>query len=400
MESAVRAPQPARAVAALPPRRPLLDVAHAARALDLAQRIFTASVPVLADDWAAPESIGRYGGAVLVAESLARAGRGDDAALRAVLREALVFAPDRLSLYDGAGGLLVVLDAVDPQRASLAGVRAKLRAAVDASIVAAPPGDPVDMYSFDLVSGVAGRAIALRGDATPDARAALRAFAHAFADRVDARLASDDENVAAVNLGVAHGVPGVLAGLNAALPDDRALARRYAELLLARSHAVGGAHRWDSVWRAAQRPSARRAWCYQTVGVAAVLDDRGRLDGDDALRALAADALAGVLDDSESEFGHWDDALCHGRAGVATIAWRFAARDERFARHAERLAREVLDDFNERAPLGYRAYNLPAAREEDRASFLDAALGVAQFLVDAATAQERRWLPLFGLLPD
>jgi hypothetical protein len=399
MESAVRAPQPAHGIAARPPRRPLLDAAGAKRALDVAQRIFAASLPLLATDRSAPESIGRYGGAALVAESLARAGRGDDAAVRAMLREALVFAPDRLSLYDGAAGLLVVLDAVDPQRASLAPVRARLRAALDASLIGAPPGDPATMASFDLVSGVAGRAIALRGDAPDEARGALRAFAHQFADTVEARLASGDENVAAVNLGVAHGVPGMLAALNAVLPGERALARRYVALLLERSHAVAGAHRWGSVWRAAERPSARRAWCYQTAGVAAVLDDRARLDGDDALRALAADALAGVLDDPEPELGRWDDALCHGRAGVATLASRFAS-DARCARHAESLARDVVDRFDERAPLGYRSRDLPAARDEDRISFLDAALGVAQFLVDAATAQERRWLPLFGLLPD
>jgi hypothetical protein len=400
MESAVRAPQPARAVGVAGARRPLLDGAGAARALDVAQRILTASMPVLAADRSAPESIGRYGGAALVAESLARAGRGDDAAVRALLRDALVFAPDRLGLYDGAAGLLVVLDALDPQRASLAGVRARLQAAVDASLIAAPPGDPADMLSFDLVSGVAGRAVALAGDASPQARTALGAFARAFADVVESRLASDDENVAAVNLGLAHGVPGILAALNFALPGDDALARRYVELLLARAHVVDGAHRWGSVWRAAERPSARRAWCYQTVGVAAVLDDRARLAGDATLRAVAADALAGVLDDPEPELGRWDDALCHGRAGVASIAWRFAGADERFARHAAQLARTVLDDFDERAPLGYRSYNLPAAREEDRQSFLDAALGIAQFLIDAATAQERRWLPLFGLLPD
>ncbi|HWT04964.1 MAG TPA: lanthionine synthetase LanC family protein, partial [Xanthomonadales bacterium] len=329
-----------------------------------------------------------------------RAGRGDDATVRALLREALVFAPDRLGLYDGAAGLLVVLDALDPQRASLASVRARLRDAVDTSVTGAPAGDPADMLSFDLISGVAGRAVALRNDASSQARDALRAFAHAFANAVEARLASDDENVAAVNLGVAHGVPGMLAALNAALPEDRALARRYVTLLLERSHRVDGAHRWGAVWRAAERPSARRAWCYQTVGVAAVLADRARLDGDDALRALAAHALAGVLDDPAPELGRWDDALCHGRAGVATIAWRFTAGDARFAARAKTLAREVLDHFDERAPLGYRSYNLPAAREEDRVSFLDAALGVAQFLIDAATAQERRWLPLFGLLPD
>ena len=400
MESAVRAPQPARAVGVAGARRPLLDETGAARALDVAQGIFTASLPLLAADRSAPESIGRYGGAVLVAESLARAGRGDDATLRAVLREALVFAPDRLGLYDGAAGLLVVLDALDPQRTSLAGVRARLRNAVDASLIAASPSDPAEMQTFDLISGVAGRAIALRDDASSEARAALRAFAQAFADTVESRLASDDANVAAVNLGLAHGVPGMLAALNGALPDERALARRYVTLLLERSHLVDGAHRWGAVWRAAERPSARRAWCYQTAGVAAVLGDRARLDGDDALHALAANALAGVLDDPEPELGRWDDALCHGRAGVATLAWRFATGDARFPPHAERLARDVLDRFDARAPLGYRSYDLPAAREEDRVSFLDAALGVAQFLIDAATAQERRWLPLFGLLPD
>ena len=400
MESAVRASQPARAVTAPGVRRPLFDDARAARALDLAQRIFTKSLPMLTADRSAPESIGRYGGAVLVAESLARAGRADDATLRATLRDALVFAPDRLGLYDGAAGLLVVLDALDPQRTSLADVRTRLRDAVDTSLIGAPPGDPAEITSFDLISGVAGRAIALRANTSCEARAALRAFAHAFADTVESHLAADDANVAAVNLGVAHGVPGILAALNAALADDRALAQRYVALLLERSHLVAGAHRWGSVWRAAERPSARRAWCYQTVGIAAVLDDRARLDGDDALRALAANALAGVLDDPEPELGRWDDALCHGRAGVATIAWRFAATDERFARHAETLARTVLDDFDERAPLGYRSYNLPASREEDRPGFLDAALGIAQFLTDAATAQERRWLPLFGLLPD
>jgi hypothetical protein len=146
-------------------------------------------------------------------------------------------------------------------------------------------------------------------------------------------------------------------------------------------------------------PSARRAWCYQTVGISAVLADRARIDDDAALHALAADALAAVLDAPEPEDEPWDFALCHGRSGVASIAWRFAD-DDRVAPHAERLAHEVLAAFDERAPLGYRTSISPDRRPEDRAGFLDAALGIAQFLIDAATAQERRWLPLFGLCAD
>ncbi len=151
------------------------------------------------------------------------------------------------------------------------------------------------------------------------------------------------------------------------------------------SHRVDGAHRWNAVWRPGEPPSARRAWCYQTVGVAAALYDRARLDGDDALRALAADAVAAVLDARYDGEQSWDAALCHGRSGVAAVAWHFAD-DERLVRHAARSRGRCSPSTTRALPLGYRTYNLRDRRHEDRADFLDAALGIAQFLIDAATA--------------
>jgi hypothetical protein len=377
-------------------RTPLLSGADAERALAIAERIFANARPLLSKT-SAPESIGSFGGAVIVADALARAGCGGEDQVRALLREALVFAPDRLGLYHGAAGLLVALDVVDPARASLAAVRARLRDALAGSLADPPPIDFSEVTSYDLVSGVAGRAIALRGD-VPAALPALRAYAERFADAVDAKLAAYDV-LAPLNLGLSHGIPGILAALNLALPEERAPARRYVDLLLRMGQRIEGAYRWDAVWHPAEPPSARRAWCYQTVGVAAVLYDRARLDGDDELRALAADALAAVLDERHDAEQSWDAALCHGRSGVAAIAWHFAD-DERLVRHAAALARRVLAEYDPERALGYRTLNLRERRAEDRADFLDAALGIAQFLVDAATAQERRWLPLFGLLPD
>lgn len=381
-------------------RRPLLRGPDAERALDVAALVFEASCAQLDASPAPPESIARYGGAALVAEALARAGRVDPAWVSALLRSAFVFARDRIELYHGAAGLLVVLGALDPDRTSLAAARTTLCALLAKSLEDAPTGDPGVPASFDLIRGVAGRAIAL-GAATNGALEsttanALRAWAHAFADAVERRLAAGD----ALNLGVSHGLPGVLAALNVALPGDRDLSGRYVRAIVGASHGAGGARRWDALWHPGRRPSARRAWCYQTAGVAAVLDDRARLDGDEALRALAADALAAILDDPEPEEWGWDAALCHGRGGVAALAWRFAARDARFTPHAERLALGVLDEFDPSAPFGYRSWNARDRLGEDRYGFLEGALGVAQFLVDAATAQERRWLPLFGLLPD
>jgi hypothetical protein len=391
VESAVRA-QPALGVSA---RAPLVSGDDARRALDVAQRVNAATAAALANEPGPPESLGRHAGTALVTESLRRAGRAGPDEVRAALQPALVFAPDRLSLYGGAGGLLVAIEALDPERTSLRAPREKLRAALGASLRDAPPGRLDSVGTYDLISGPSGRAIALARSAREPVDA-FAPFARALADTVEDALAAAPESV---NLGVSHGIAGVLAALNLALPGERALAARYAELLLRCSQEVRGARRWDAVCRPDRRPSARLAWCYQTAGIAAVLADRARLDGDAALGALAADAFAAVLDDAGADPVLWDFALCHGRAGVASLAWRFAG-DARLLRYAQRLAREILGAFDERAPFGYRAAVPSDARYEDRAEFLDGALGVAQFLIDAATAQERRWLPLFGLAPD
>jgi hypothetical protein len=181
------------------------------------------------------------------------------------------------------------------------------------------------------------------------------------------------------------------------LPGEHALARRYVELIRASAHVVNGAHRWGPTWDRNHVPLPRRAWCYQTAGVASVLHDRAALDGDDALRALALAALGATLQEPDIE--HWDDALCHGRSGVALLYSRLRTADERFHDAARELASGVLNAYDDAAPFGYRAINLITLKAEDRPQFLDAALGIALFLIEAAQPSERRWLPLLGLLP-
>jgi hypothetical protein len=382
-------------------RRPLLSGDAVRRALDAASRILAAGVARFEEAQPnAPGSVDAYGGAVLIADALTRAGHDPGRSVEELLQRALVIRAGDSSLYGGAAGLLAVLDAVDPQGENLQRPRARLCQVLAASISAHAPLDPADVETYDLVFGLAGRAIVL-GDREPAVLPELRALSERFIDAVEHRLASDDPDVAAgVNLGVAHGVPGVLAALNAALPGDRAIAQRYVDALLAASHDCGGARRWNSVWRRSPAPPAVCSWCYYTVGVAAVLYDRAVLGGDDPLRALAVHALARVLEDHGDDWAAVGPSLCHGRAGVATVAWHLAGEDERFVRIAERLADSVLAGYDERLPLGYRSYDHGDGRGEHRTHFLDGSFGIALFLVDAATGHERRWLPLLGLLPD
>jgi hypothetical protein len=376
---------------------PLLDATGAERALAIAERIFERGWRWTEEHLAAvPESIGAFGGCVLVADALTRAGREPEPSLREALRRALVTAPDRRGLYDGRAGLLVVLDALDPDGSSFARPRAALRAAIAADLLQLDELDPFDRSAYDLISGAAGKLIALR-DAPAGVVSHVSARFAALADRFEARLADPDPERARIDLGVAHGVPGILAALNLSLPGERALAQRYVELILSSAHVANGVHRWGATWDRERAPAPRRAWCYQTVGVASVLHDRAVLDGDDALRALALAALEGTL--HELDIPHWDDALCHGRSGVALIYSRVHTAGERFAEAARGLANDVLNAHDDAAPFGYRAMNLIQLEPEDRPQFLDAALGIAMFLIEAAAPSERRWLPLLGLLP-
>jgi Lanthionine synthetase C-like protein len=382
------------------PRRPLLVGENARRALDVAEILLERGVRFVERRPDVPAgSPAGFCGAVLLADALVRTGRGSEAAVADLLRRALVFSRDRLSLHEGAAGLLVTLDAIDSERCSLAVPRARLREMLVASIHDAPPPDVDDVTTYDLVNGVAGRAVALRDD-EPDALRALHTYAETFADAVERRIEQTGQDAEPLHLGVAHGVPGMLAALNAAFPHPYALARRYVELLLAVSHRAGGAHRWDSRWWPGKVPPARRAWCYHTAGVAAVLHDRALLDGDNALRMLAVAALDGVMHDERDDDAWFTPQLCHGRSGVATIAWHLAHEGERFQHTAAALADSVLNEFDEKRPLGYRGANHAAGFEEDRVAFLDGSLGIGLFLAGAAAAHERRWLPLLGLLPD
>ena len=279
-------------------------------------------------------------------------------------------------------------------------MRARLRGLLADAIRGPKPVDFDDFSTYDLIYGTAGEAIALAG-AEPDADAlsAFAAWAQRVLDAVEDRRMGGDPRLTAVNLGVAHGVPGILAALNAAFPSRCALARRYVDLLLSCAHSVDGALRWHSRWWPHAIPPATRSWCYRTAGVAAVLYDRAVLDEDAELRDVAVRALDGVLHDERDDPESFAASLCHGRAGVAVIAQHVAREGERFVKLARTLAKGILDEYDERRPLGYRSHDIGDGAGENRATFLDGSFGIALFLADAATGRERRWLPLLGLLP-
>lgn len=258
----------------------------------------------------------------------------------------------------------------------------------------------VAWHDYDLVSGPAGVVLAATIDAPTPADAHGRAAARSAARHLaalcpDATLAplrvasyADDElrawNHGRINLGLAHGVGGVVAGLTAALrhepspepnhtthtPEPNHTTSAAPELRAALHHAAGALAREAyvdahglSTWPPAasegaappSRPSRRQAWCYGTPGLAWVLWDAGCVLGAAALVAQAEDAMRSYCA-AFDEARYLDreplaDALgvCHGAAGILAIADAFAlhARLPPAAALAARLERHILERLDQ-----------------------------------------------------
>jgi hypothetical protein len=207
------------------------------------------------------------------------------------------------------------------------------------------------------------------------------------------------------NLGLAHGVPGVLALLGAACAAGirketaRPLADGAAAWLLAQEGAAGEGAGFP-VWLApgAPRAPARVAWCYGGLGIAAALlvAARGVGNGEWEREAVRIGLAAAERDPEQA--GVRDAGLCHGAAGNAHLFNRMAQAtgEPRFARAARFwLARALEMRRPDRGIGGFQAFRSPGAGEPagwvDEPGVLMGAAGIALALLAATTDVGPAW---------
>jgi hypothetical protein len=142
------------------------------------------------------------------------------------------------------------------------------------------------------------------------------------------------------NLGIAHGITGVLALLAIALRDGVAVDGQADAIqricaCLDRWQQGGEAGPWWPQWitradlesgRVRQLGPGRPSWCYGTVGIARAQQLAAIALGDITRQRLAEQALAACLSDPAQLAYLTEPGLCHGVAGVYQTTWR-AARD-------------------------------------------------------------------------
>jgi lantibiotic biosynthesis protein len=220
---------------------------------------------------------------------------------------------------------------------------------------------------YDVLAGLSGASRLLLACGTEPAALddSLRALVALTAGRqgpgwyVEHGWSSPDDPTAHVNLGLAHGVPGVLAALSVAyregtrVPGHAEAIERIATWLLA----VGPD--WPEILGSdgsVLAPAGRPSWCYGVPGLARALQLAGLALDEAAWRATATGALRAVLARPWAGFDFCDAGLCHGWGGLLQVTLRMAwdGADERLAAAADGLADRVVGYFSAEAPFGFR----------------------------------------------
>jgi hypothetical protein len=202
------------------------------------------------------------------------------------------------------------------------------------------------------------------------------------------------------NLGVAHGVPGVVAllghmyrqGIDSARTSR--LASSASAWILGQQLPDGDGARFPHWVSDADQPSAgRMAWCYGGLGISAAMMIAGC-----SLRRAAWRRAAVQMALMESErpwerTGVTDACLCHGASGIALIFQRFhaATEDKRFQRAARAWFDRILAMNVPGQGIGGYQFVDNTGQISPDAAVLSGSAGVALALLAGASAVAPSW---------
>ncbi|MGH3908147.1 MAG: lanthionine synthetase C family protein [Pseudonocardiaceae bacterium] len=310
-----------------------------------------------------------------------------------------ISAADDTGLYLGAPAISFILHAAEADQThrysrALSTVDSHVTALahrrVDIAEARADRGETTTFAEYDLFSGLTGIGQHLLHHA-PGTDALGRILDYVVrltkprTDRLPGWWVSHDPDTTVptpgghANLGVAHGISGLLAFLGTALRrgitvDGHREAIATICLHLDTWRRDDAPCPWWPEWitqdelrtgRSRQRGPLRPSWCYGSPGIARAQQIAAIATGDAARQQIAEHALAACLSDTNQLSRITDNSLCHGWAGLYQTAWR-AAHDA--------LTPEINHQMPRLAALLTHHAN---AGHRDGTGFLDGAAGLA-----------------------
>ena len=207
------------------------------------------------------------------------------------------------------------------------------------------------------------------------------------------------------DLGVAHGIPGVLHFLCQAASRGietqrvNSLLQQAMMWFIAQSSRNEGRARFGA-WVTAEGlvRHSRPSWCYGDLGVGAILSQIAELRADANLSLIANDILDNCMTFSPETYEIDDACLCHGAAGAAHIYNRLyqTTYNSRYRDASMFWFERALDMFRPGTGVGgfskyARRYGSSTSTWEASPDLLDGSIGVALALLGAVSSLEPEW---------
>jgi lantibiotic biosynthesis protein len=410
---------------------PLLDGALAARAVDTALAIADAlRAPPPQTDGEGAFLVGGSAGHALLFSYLARTKLADGADIAAdgFLNHAIGAVADVTmppSLFVGFTGIAWAVSHLADRNAAADDSTDEIDDALRTFLSQSPWMD-----DYDLIIGLAGIGVyALERLPHPNARNLLALVIDRLEDAAEhvgneARWLTSPELLPSwqralcpkgyYNLGVAHGIPGVIVVLAGACAAGvggikaRRLLDDAVRWLLLQAKAIDERKTFPSWIAVGGEPfPSRHAWCYGDPGIAAALLVAARAVGESSWEREALDIARRAARCPMADSGVRDAGICHGAAGLAHIFNRFyqATHDDTFAQAAHDWFVTTLDMRQPDTGIaGYRTAEREVdgvVRWIDDAGLLSGAAGIALTLLGAVSDLEPEWdrLLLLSLPP-
>ncbi len=198
------------------------------------------------------------------------------------------------------------------------------------------------------------------------------------------------------NLGLSHGIPGVLAFLSVAglhgitIQGQKEAMQKISDWLKDRRRYAKGSFFWESrirfedeIANEPQKPyvQGRDAWCYGTPGVASSLFLAGKALQDEGLKEFAVESLRSVFHRKPEEWNLTGPTFCHGISGLLLITHQIAQQTT-FLDLEERvreLKGTLMQFYNPQFPFGFKNMELCKSGgyfEINNLGFLEGSVGV------------------------
>ena len=209
-----------------------------------------------------------------------------------------------------------------------------------------------------------------------------------------------------VNLGVSHGIPGMLLFLiksyEAGIGDQKQLdtikfvANYISKCCIKKEKEIF----WESQKIVGMRnmgaTAARDAWCYGTPGVAYALLRASKILRDEEMYYLAVDSMKLSIKERREIIS---PTFCHGLSGLCCLARKFYeyTSDDYFYGAYTKLLGEIVNLYNEDAPFGFKDKEIKKGRivSEDEIGLLTGASGVILTILSCYKPVATKWDSIF-----